>query len=307
LKILLGDGPEYECFWLPRPQSTTDQKTKIHLPDDLFFDTYSNFRDHSLYEPGSIRIRNKKFELFNQEGLLPLEECGGAFSPIFKKPSSALPMPLSYLLFTPKHADDGGWEQLYQAIEEGRLYDELMRNDPLMVKFPDDTCQETHFRGPKIFISFVWDDVWIIEKIVRVLLKKKRRYYLFRDAYHGIGDDTKTNSTNAVKDADAVLILLSVKYINRRNIEAPDGNIAMEIEETILRYGKEGLKPIFLSVDGYQEIEGKLPFTKMGYNDVPFVGEPLKDAPGVKIEQAVNAALKAIDENWQERHARSKK
>jgi len=138
LTLLLGQGQEYACYWLPRPKTPAPSECQLELPDDLFFDTFSDLQDQSLYEPKSIRVRSERFKHFG--GTLSLEDCCGAFSGIFKGPKwSALPMPGSYLIYAPRDTSSGLWSKVYTAIEEGRLYRELMKNDPLLMDFVHDT------------------------------------------------------------------------------------------------------------------------------------------------------------------------
>jgi hypothetical protein len=237
---------------------------------------------------------------------LPLEDCCGAFSPIFKEQWSALPMPGSHLIFAPKVKDGRVWKHLDEAIEDGRLYDELFNQDPFKIRFPTDTRHSKDFTGPQIFISFAWEDIKIVKKIILYLLEKKRRYFLFYAPFQGLGKDTKQNSITAVQDitavqeADSILIIISERYVLRHK-DAPNGNIANEIFEIGKRFSIDGLKPAFLSIDDSKYIKDKLPFTGLGIEGAPFIGKPLKDASGKLIQEAVDEALKMMDENWQKR------
>lgn len=292
LEVLVGKESEYDCFWLPY-QDEERPPSKMFLPNDLFFDTYSNYQNHVLYKPGSIRIMSEQFKFLGS--LLPLEECCGAFSSVFNGRWSALPMPGNILLFLPKNKQGGAWDQLDKAIENKTLYTTLMENDPLLPRFSSDTRKLKGFTGPSVFISFAWADIDIIEKIITVLNRKRRRYYLLYEPYQGLGADTGSNSVKAVKEAEAVLVLASTNYVARYNGE-PDGNIAKEIIEMTKRVSAEQLPVVFLSADDFKQIENKLPYSNLGYKGTPFVGTPLKDASSIVIEDAINEALKKIDE-----------
>src|SRR5882724_3977747 len=304
LTLLLGRGQEYVCYWLPRPKSSAPADDQFELPDDLFFDTFSDLQGQPLYEPKSIRVRDERFRHFG--GILPLEDCSGAFSGIFKEPKwSALPMPGSYLVYVPRNTSGGEWNEVHAAIEEGRLYRELMRNDPLLIDFVHDTTQRRGFQGPKIFISFRWDDLEIVKAIARSLCEKRRRYFVLTDHFEGDSVGTRHNSTEAVMRAEAVLVVASKRYLDRRNNE-PNGNIAAEINAMIVRREGEGLVPTFLSVAGHETLRGRLPYGDLGTEDPPNTGDALKGATRELIEAAVKFALEGIDKNWESRKRKKK-
>jgi hypothetical protein len=175
-----------------------------------------------------------------------------------------------------------------------------MRSDPLLIDFTHDTTQANGFRGPKIFISFSWRDLAIAKEIARALFKRKRHYYLLIDHYEGDPAGTRQSSSGAVNRADSVLIVASKSYLDRRQVD-PDGNIAAEINAMIIRRANDGLVPTFLSVDGHEVLTDRLPYADLGTENPPNTGKALKGATPTEIEEAVDFALRGINENWESR------
>jgi len=81
-----------------------------------------------------------------------------------------------------------------------------------------------------------------------------------------------------------------------RYLEEPDGNIAKEIFEMSYRLRSDkNFKIVVLSADSYEEIN-KLPWSQLGLDEVPFTGKPLRDASNNDYEEAINEAMKMIDD-----------
>ncbi len=148
--------------------------------------------------------------------------------------------------------------------------------------------------GLDIFVSFAWLDIRFVSKIAKVLYKHRRRYYMFVEPNQGLGNTPSRNSTEAVKQAGAVLIIASSNYVARYR-DAPDGYIAKEIFEMSKRVGGENLPVVILSVDDYKEIRGKLPWSQLGLDETPFTGKPIRYASDIEVERAVNEILGVID------------
>jgi len=296
LELFLNPSVEYQYFWLPCNEKQSQQTKKIKLPDDLYFDTFS---DHyrQLYPPDSVRIKAHSFKQYKQP--ISLERCGGPFIPIFKAGWSILPMHKSILLFTPIEQKQVGaaWTDFKENLNNRGLYKILMENDPLSpINFTPDTWGMTDFKEPKIFISFAWMDITIVQKIANILHKKMRQYYLYIKPFQGIGNTPSMNSIEGVKKADVVLLLASSYYCMRYS-EEPCGNISDEIFEMSHRLKSDkNFKIVVLSADSYEEIKEKLPWSQLGYDKVPFVGKPLRDASNSDYEEAINEAMKRIDD-----------
>ena len=266
---------------------------KTRLPDDLFFDTFID-QNRSLYQAGSVRIAASRFHQYG--AMIPLEECAGPFNALFRSGWSILPMPESILIFTPQKRKGELWKDFERGLEEQWLYEKLVENDPLgPIDFPNDTREVDGYTGPSIFISFTWADVLTVRKIASALYKRRRRYYLLAGPFQGIGGTASTNSTESVNQADIVLICASSNYALRFR-DAPNGNIAKEIFAMNRRIDdKDGLRIAVLSIDSYREIADKLPWSQLGFDEVPFIGKPLKHASDEDFEEAIREVLQAID------------
>jgi HD superfamily phosphohydrolase len=298
LTILSGKYVDYRYFWLPPPATEGAATEQITLPNDLFFDTLRG-EDRSLYDPGSVRIQADSYRYIAP--ILPLEECGGPFTAIFRDRWSMLPMPDSILVFAPKHRHGAVWNEFQQALDTNRLYDVLAQNDPLApIHFPGDTRRERGFSGPAIFISFAWPDIQVAREVANELFRRRRRYHLLVRPFQGVGDTPSHNSVQAVNEAEAVLIIASANYGSRYR-DAPDGNIAREIFATSMRVQSHRLPVVVLSADDYHQIEHRLPWSALGLDQAPYVGEPLRNASPAQIADAVDQVLAAVDERIAQR------
>lgn len=124
--------------------------------------------------------------------------------------------------------------------------------------------------------------------------------YLYIKPFQGIGSTPSMNSIEGVRDADVVLLLASSCYCMRYS-EEPDGNITKEIftMHDRLKSDKKSdknFKIVVLSADSYEKIESKLPWSQLGFDEVPFIGKPLRDASNNDYEEAINEAMKMIDD-----------
>lgn len=293
LTILSGKYVEYRYFWLPPPTTQGNGTGEMTLPNDLFFDSLRD-QGRPLYDPGAVRIQADSFKYIAP--FLPLEECGGPFTALFRERWSMLPMPGSILVFTPKQRRGAVWKKFQQALQSNRLYDVLAQNDPLApTHFPGDTRGERGFSGPAIFISFAWPDIQVVREVVNELFRRRRRYYLLVKPFQGVGDTPSHNSVQAVDDAEAVLMIASANY-GLRFRDAPDGNIAREIFAIGRRVRSHRLPVVVLSADSYREIEHRLPWSQLGLDQAPFTGEPLRHASPAQIAAAVEQVLATIDE-----------
>ncbi|MCP4371261.1 MAG: hypothetical protein GY797_24565 [Deltaproteobacteria bacterium] len=132
LELLIGNGVEYQCFWLP-PGKNEEQCSDMDLPDELFFDAFYDQRQRIVYKPGTIRIDSGRFKHFETPVLL--EECSGPFNPIFEASYPILPMSECILLFTPKEKTDRRgkmWEDFDRALGNGTIHEQLKRSETVM-------------------------------------------------------------------------------------------------------------------------------------------------------------------------------
>jgi hypothetical protein len=293
LEIFTGRYINYRHFWLSPHVDPAVSTERITLPNELFFDTFSD-QQRPLYNTGSVRVKNDSLRHISDT--VALEQCGGPFSGMFQTPASTLPMKDSILVFVPNSQRGKAWRDFDQALANEHLYEILVANDPVtQIDFPTDTRTRQGFIGPAIFISFTWSDISIVKNVVATLAAKRRRYNLFAGPFQGLGDTPSRNSTNGVQKADAVLIIASVNYATRYRQE-PDGYIAREIFAMSGRVATDSDFPIVvLSIDDWGDVENSLPWSALGFDEAPFTGMPLGSISAAQMVKAVDEALVAID------------
>jgi hypothetical protein len=148
-----------------------------------------------------------------------------------------------------------------------------------------------------IFVSFSWQDIEVVKRIVEQLNMMKRRYFLLLDPYEGVGETTRVNSEQAVRDAEAVLIVASKAYGDRYQL-MPQGNIAAEVFEMSRRWIASNPRPIVVvGVDEYTAFKETLPWNQLGFDDVPYTGHPLREASDDDLKDALEAGLRRLDMN----------
>ena len=212
----------------------------------------------------------------------------------YNLPHYLVERPDSILLFEPKQRASGAWTQFQRALDEKWLFQKLTEMDPIgPLNFVPDTRKRKEFREPDVFISFNWADSKLVSRVAQALYKRRRKYYLYIKTFQGVGETPGKNSIEAVMNAGAVILLASSDYVKRYQ-EEPNGNIAKEINAMSLRVKTDNLKVVVLSADHFREIE-KLPWSVLGFTDIPYIGAPLRNATSRSIGEAVDEALEAID------------
>jgi len=292
--------PSYDYFWLgPAPAGTDNGKADFdfNIPDQLFWDSYSDYQSHTLYAHRSIRINVNHYKYLG--GSATLEDCSGPFNAMLAERSSALPMPGRLLMFRPKNpARLPAWGGVETRIADHSLYNRLKYEDTVgFLDFKQDTRHEDGFKGAPIFISFAWEDVLTVRRIASDLYKRKQRYYCLWEPYVGVGATARKNSCQAVLDASAVLLLYSLNYANKFKHQ-PQGNLASEVYEMIIRKRQAGeqFKIVPLTIENYSTIGVSLPWLELGFEDgqPPMFGHPLKNATDEQIMMSVDALLAAL-------------
>ena len=238
------------------------------IPPDLFWDTYSD------QEPPGTGWEH----VYVEEELFITGEK--RITPLVPDDIQRLGVAGRYgegriAVYAPTNRDGLAWKSITKANEVQSLWATLMEQDVLVLNaFPPDTWHDSSFKGPKLFVSFCWDDVATVKCIVRGLYDRKQRYRLLIRPFQGIGDTPAKNSVDGVLKSEAVLILVSDNYVGRYR-DRPDGNIHHEITAMTTRRVKEPSFPIVaLSMAGHYGLSG-LPWSEMGFSEPPFVGEPL--------------------------------
>jgi HD superfamily phosphohydrolase len=298
LDLLVNTYKEYDYFWLPSSEPSGTRPKAFSPPRELFFDTFLDQRDRSLYQPRSVRVKSDNLRCFEQP--LPLESCGDLYNGLLSGGGSMLPMQENILLFVPHEIPtSAGWNNFRASLKSGWLYSELIERDPLgPFDVPSDTRSEPGFEGPHVFISFAQQDIAVVKAIADELLRRRRHYYLYLPGYRGLGGTPAYNSIQAVKDAAAVLVVASVQYAARYR-DAPSGNIAQEIMTIHERHveSKNTIPPVaVVSADDSREIEERLPWRMLGFDGCPYVGAPISAMNPSGISDALTEALNTIDE-----------
>lgn len=308
LRFLLSNDSGYEYRWVRMKFSRDcDLSRDDVLPNYFYFDLYSDYRSHSLYDKGSVRVQGSRYKTQDRKadkGMANLEDCVGPFSEALKTQWPSLPMPEHMAWFQPsdpRDRTDRRWERLrkFQKGEDDPiLRGQFILNDPMLdgsVAF--DTRKADGTSPPHIFISFRWDDYGTVYRITEELRSRHRRYFNLGGDYIGSGATVAVNSRKAVHEADAVIILYSESYSKRYHKRIADGAISAEISEMIRRQSSDGLPIIVLSMEPFDLLTNKLPWSDLGFEGahVPAVGKPLRVASDEDLRKSVGDALEQIE------------
>ena len=294
-EILISDGPEYNYYWVGRPaegEIRTPALTIDKLPDELFWDNYSDYQSHRLYTPGTVRVSIDHYKYVRDPMLL--EDCSGPFNVILDDKVSGLPMPGMVTVFRPTESEteiSGLWDDVETMTENGALFDliETVATTHSMLA-PFDTRTRSGFTGGALFISFATQDIRVVSQICLELYRRRLRYFCLADPFVGIGGTPRENSVKAVEGADAVLLLFSPAFADRFK-HAPDGNLAAEVHAMIKRKASQPSFPILpLSTVAFSEMQDRLPWRDLGFADgqVPMVGKPLQEPLVDLVRHAVD-------------------
>lgn len=294
LDMFVGAAVPYESSWLPAASNGDAANLEIKLPQELFYDTFSD-QTRTLYYPGSVRIQSKRFSHFPEP--TPLEQCGGPFTSLFKEECPTLPMPGSTQLFIPRHRSGQAWKEFDTALEDGWLPLALSAQDPLSgIDVPSDTRDLNGFHGPSIFVSFSWADEVVLIKVVRELYRRRLRYHVLLRPFQGVGGTPGENSVAAVRGAERAIVLVSTDYIKRYR-DAANGNIHKEVYEMSRHKMARNRKVGFLSVDPFRDVRDGLPWSAFDYDETPFLGSPLRHATDNTVAEAIEAYLEYVNKN----------
>jgi hypothetical protein len=301
IELMMSHGADYEYFWLDRPGSRRAEHP-TSLRSDIFVDTYWDYENHVLYEPGSVRIQTDPYALIG--GTIPLELAGGHVSEFLQQMWNS-PIQNKILLFVPSERrewfiqrhrrDDDGGASLYSAA--------IARDAEVRLSVVDDTRSEAGHVGPAVFVSFCWDDIDVVRAVLRLLYDKRRRYFAYVQDFHGLAGDTKVNSATYAAQAEAAILLFSKSYL--RKTFDPNGNIYAELVALGRRVPTARVVP--LSLDSREDYGAELqrgPWTLLGFAEPPYLGAPLRGATIDTISAAVDAALGVIDRPERDTHDR---
>ncbi|WP_194290926.1 hypothetical protein [Nocardia aurantia] len=295
LEIYTGKYIDYQHFWIaPVSERNAAPAVNLVLPDDLYFDTLSD-QQRPIYYTGSVRVKNES--LSHIADSVPLEHCAGPYSAMLQSPVSTQPMKDSILVFLPAVHRGRAWAEFDAALASRNLYDVLLENDPVsVIDFPTDTRNAPGFVGPAVFISFAAPDIQLVRRIAAVLVSARRRYFFYGGRFQGIGATARDNSVNAVREADAVIMVASTSYAARFKQE-PDGYVASEIFAISARRERDAdFSLVVLTAEDKSTVLDNLPWrSAFGFGEPPFFGRPLRSANSADFDSAVHAAIQAID------------
>ena len=298
LELLLSHDDDYQSQWIKAPDQQVDVSNSVELPNNFFFDTHEELFEHKLYSPGSVRVKSAEWERVVRDGIMELERCGTVFDGFFQGGTQGT-IPSRVQVFLPPVKERRGvsWNEIDKTLQSGALYHVLLNKTRASdIDIPSDTWGLAGFSGKKIFVSFRWANVNCVDEILRYLYAKKRRYKALRRAFEGIGGTTHKNSVTVVQNSEAALVLISAEYANAY-MTLPTGNIHAEvIAMTQKKATHWGSFPIvFVSMDSWELFKDALPWQSLGFDSVPMVGAPIRNAGPALIADAMNAALERIE------------
>jgi len=268
LKVFTSTISNYECRVIARSESKSATKEKekavpstIVVSEKAFFDLlydHDDELDGKLYKKGSIHVAQALME--HCAPPVELERCAGAFSPLFGLEQKVPLVAHSYMVFLPERSRNRGVgefndiESMMQKDRE-RLYAALGNEDTRRdLRVPPNTwVKPAIFKAPRIAISCSFKDRVQVQRIVRALHKKKQKYQVLLDSLVMIGGTSAENSRELIKQADAVLYIMSDHYA--KSWKSGTGNIYEEILEGREKDNRH--KKAIISLIPYDRVVGK--------------------------------------------------
>lgn len=291
LRLYLEASAAYEAEWLPPSDDHQIDGRGGDLPEDLFFDTCADYRHHRLYDRGSIRVAGPRFRRYGLP--MPLEDCAGPLHGVLQVTWFPLAVRGSVLLFLPESRLGASWEAFTADVEAGSAHRRLMSLDDEQRLAAPDTREHPGFQGPAIFVCHAFDDRDFVRRVLRELATRRRRYHALESPYQDSGMTATENSLAAVRQAEAVLVVLSANF-HQRFADNVDGTLAKEVREMCSRHAAEGLPIVFVSADDHDAVAGAFPWSEIGLTD-PAMVEPLRDADDESLSRWIERCLKQID------------
>ena len=315
LKVFTSTISDYECRVVPREPPTDKPVTKpptadsekpvptgrpeIAVPEKAFFDLlydHEDEQDRKLYKAGSVRVKQPLME--HCAPPVRLEQCAGAFSPLFGPEQEVRLVARSFLVFLPdrnRKRAAGEFDEIEARMrtdQEGlyaALGNEDIRRD---LRVPNDTWSEpASFKPPRVAISCSFKDRVEVQRIVRALHGRQQRYNVLLDSLLWIGGTSPENSRRLIKDAEAVLYVFSDHYLNAWN--SRQGNIYTEVLEG--REKEDRSQKAIISLVSYARIKAKKPnwdeFHK-GLTDAPIINDGAYLYEDSGLDQLVGAVIK---------------
>jgi HD superfamily phosphohydrolase len=294
--LLLRGTLDYESRVLRRTDDDTAKVVSSDLPAEMFFDLLSDHGHHQLYRSESVVVRQELTAKIAKT--IRLEESAGAFSPLFAGKNSAMLVADGYYVFLPRERQGGRWPDVERAIESGTLYP-LVRWEEARRGVPQpDTRVAPGFSGVCVSISYSLRDFPTVVRIVRDLHRRRRKYRLFLRPFDGTGGTPGNNSGELIHEADAVLAVVSVDYLER----AVTGSSYIAIEVRAMHDRALDIPIVPLGVDRRTALDAVEQWDWAQMNEAwrgntPVLSEdlPLRTASEEVLRQALDEALRAID------------
>ncbi len=301
-KLLVRGTLDYECRALKRGQTNPNPpNANDELPTELFFDLLLDHGHHQLYRPESVWVRQLLTSRIADT--VRLEESSGAFSALFSGENSAILVPKGYYAFLPRQRQGGRWPTVEQAIATGSLYSLAAWEDARRGIPPTDTRSKTGFpdfgNERAVSISYCSKDLPTVVRIVRQLHKRKRRYRLFLRPFDGTGGTPAGNSDELVKDAEAVIAVVSTDYLQR----ALDETTYVGIEVKAMRPLAKDIPVVAFGVDDRHRLK-TVPGWDWGRMNEDWQGQDvvipndlsLRNASEEILRSALDEGLKSVDQ-----------
>ena len=250
--LLLREALDYECRVLKSGEvdATTGASAPQSLPPEMFFDLLSDHGQHQLYRAESVFVRQRLTSTIADA--VPLEESAGAFSPLFTGKNSAVLVPNGFYVFLPRERQGSQWDAVQRATDLGALYPLVKWEDARRCVPPTDTRDTSGFSGKAVSISYCSEDFPVVVRIARDLHRRKHRYRLFLRPFDGTGETPAKNSEELVKEAEAVVAVVSTAYLRR----AIEGRSYIAIEVRAMHGRAADIPIVPLGVDPRSELQG---------------------------------------------------
>jgi HD superfamily phosphohydrolase len=300
VQLLAGSlSPDYKCTWTTIKTDKATKMEKVSIPDRVFFDTFSDYTAVKSFCKQKVRVQAPEFRL-SKHSTVFLENAGGPFLPWFEKEPCPAPMPAPYsvLAYSPSTvtAEIRKFRKKCRTVPNSVIAQSLEEN-PFVPFGWHDTRKVKEFFGPDIFVSFCWEDILAVRRVLIELYQLKRKYYSIAAENQGVGNSAQENSKRAAQKAGAVIFIVSKKYCEHLKV----ANSPLEAEMNVLkrRYAKEGsnLKCAVLAVCHYRDVKYEFPYKDVCDDPAhfPYTGTALSRATGTEVNEIVRSTLKFID------------
>lgn len=292
LNNLLFGVEQYQWYWIP-PTPKKQDATNLHLPIEVYYDLFLNYREHNLFSPKRIKIKADKFRKLGK--YIFLEDCSGAFVGFAQTGWATLPKKKSILVFYPVKfkENDEYWKEFKNALAEDTLYAQLeqigIKANNLELKI--NTWNEVNDDTPKIFVSFAFEDLKTAKRIATYIKDRGNKVKAIVTTTDGAGTDPTTNSVESVRNSDIVLLVISNNYYQK--LEDRRSHVSEEF------WNCSALKKqvILLPIQKKEIIKNlDFPWEKLeGINGCPNAPLNVEEAEREELFEYIESALNRLD------------